>query len=454
MKTKRKFSLNPATQIVLGFLVIILVGTLLLCLPFSSKDGQWFSFIDSFFTSTSAVCVTGLIVVDTAVHFSLFGQIIILLLIQIGGLGFITLTSLIFLLIGKKIGYEQRIAMQESLSQENNQGIVKFVRNIIIVVFSIEFVGFLCLAPSMISNFGWGDGIFKAIFLSISAFCNAGFDVLGTYGTEFQNLGVFAENALILIPIMFLIVVGGIGFVVLFDVGNKFKKKKKISMHSKIVLITTLVLVFGGAILFAIFEWNNPNTIGNMSVWDKIVNSFFQSITPRTAGFATFDQSKLTSASVVVTDILMFIGGSPASTAGGIKTITFVILMLFIFKNQNSKGDIVFCKRKISNKTIQKALKIFCIVLSCVLISTMVICIDEGAKVSIGEVLYEVISAVSTVGLTMGITPMLGVFSKIMLILLMFVGRVGTLTLFVALGSRPASISEDIEYPDSKIIVG
>ena len=449
----KKKKLKPASQIAFGFLLVIIVGTFLLCLPCSSKNGQWFSFVDSLLTSTSAVCVTGLIVVDTAVHFSLFGQIVILLLIQIGGLGFITLTSLIFLLIGKKIGYEQRVAMQESLSQENNQGIVKFVRNIIIVVFSIEFIGFLCLAPSMISNFGWGDGIFKALFLSISAFCNAGFDVLGTYGTEFQNLGVFAENSLVLLPIMFLIVVGGIGFVVLFDVGKRVgRQKKKMSLHSKIVLITTLVLVFGGAIIFAILEWNNPNTIGNMSVWDKIVNSFFQSITPRTAGFTTFDQSKLTQASVVVTDILMFIGGSPASTAGGIKTITFVILLLFVFKTQNSKGDIIVCKKKISQKTVQKALKIFCIAVVLILVSTMAICIFEGPNVTLGAVLYEVISAISTVGLTMGITPTLGGLSKLVLILLMFVGRVGALTFTVALGNK--SVSQDIEYPDSKIIVG
>lgn len=306
----------------------------------------------------------------------------------------------------------------------------------------------------MIKVFGIGNGIFNSLFLSISAFCNAGFDNIGTQSTQFQNLSVFAQNSLILLPIMFLIVIGGIGFIVLFDVGTRFSKdKKRISTHSKLVLIVTLFLIFGGAFIFAILEWNNPLTIGNMNVWDKIVNSFFQSITPRTAGFTTFDQSKLTEASKILTDVLMFIGGSPASTAGGIKTTTFFILILAIFKNTNSKGDLIFRKKRISSKVIQKSLRVFCMAIFLIITSTFLISIFES-NIDKSAIIYEVISAISTVGLTQGITPFLTSASKIILIFLMFVGRVGAITLTVAFGSKISNINDDIEYPDSKIIVG
>lgn len=449
----RKKKINPAGQIVLGFLGIILIGTFLLCLPISSNNGQWFSFIDGLLTSTSAVCVTGLIVVDTAVHFSLFGQIVLLVLIQIGGLGFITLTSLVFLMLGKKITYEKRVTIQESLNQENIQGVVKLVKNIIILVFVIEFIGFLCLAPSLVSIYGWGDGLFKALFLSISAFCNAGFDILGTTSTQFASLSIFAQKAFILLPIMFLIVVGGLGYVVLFEIGKKFKKHK-LSFHSKLVLISTFVLVFGGAVLFAVLEWNNPNTIGNMGFWDKVLNSFFQSITPRTAGFTTFDNNNLTQASIVLTNILMFIGGSPASTAGGIKTATLVVLMIAVFKQTNQNGDISFCKRSISSKSIKKALRVVILAVSFVLISTFLICVFEGNSLTIDEAMFECISALSTVGISLGITPTLSVVSKLIVIILMFVGRVGAVTLTLAFASKTSDISQNIEYPDSKIMIG
>ncbi len=449
----KKKKLNPAAQIVFGFLGIILIGTLLLCLPISSNNGQWFSFVDGMLTSTSSVCVTGLIVVDTAVHFSLFGQIVILFLIQIGGLGFITLTSLVFLLMGKKITYEKRVTMQESFNQDKVQGIVKLVKHVIILVFTVELIGFVCLAPSLINIYGWGDGIFKALFLSISSFCNAGFDILGTTSTQFAGLSIFAQNTLIILPIMFLIVIGGLGYVVLFDIGKKFKHEK-LSLHSKAVLIITSILVFGGAFLFAILEWNNPNTIGNMSFGQKIVNSFFCSITPRTAGFSTIDYTQLTPATMVLTEILMFIGGSPASTAGGIKTTTLLILLIAIFKSENINGNIPFCKKKVSTKMVKKSLRVIVLALLLVVTSTFLICAFEGGVVSAQEAIFESISAISTVGLTMGITPTLCVGSKIILMFLMFVGRVGAITLTLALANRKKSISYDIEYPDSKIMVG
>lgn len=358
---KRK-KLNSATKIILGFLVIILVGTLLLSLPISSNSGEWFPFIDSLLTATSAVCVTGLSVVDIAVHFSLFGQIILLLLIQIGGLGFITLTSLVFLLIRKRITYEERVTIQESLNQDNVQGIVRLVKNIIILVFVTELIGVVALAPSMIINYGWGEGIFKSFFMSISAFCNAGFDILGSETNSYVSLSIFAQNVFVILPIMFLIIIGGIGYVVLFDFGNVFKKKK-LSLHTKVTLVSVFVLIFGGALLFAILEWNNPATIGQMSVGGKILNSFFASVTPRTAGFYTIDYSKMSQGGIVLTCILMFIGGGSASTAGGIKITTFLVLLLAVFRRTNNNGDVVFCKRKVTNKIVQKSIRVVCIAL-------------------------------------------------------------------------------------------
>lgn len=451
----KRIKFNPASKIALGFLCIILIGTFLLCLPISSNQGTWTPFIDALFTSTSAVCVTGLIVVDTAVYFSLFGQIVILLLIQIGGIGFITLTSLMFLIIGKKISYKSRVAIQESLNQESNQGVVKLVKNIIIMVLIVEVCGFVCLAPTMIVNLGWAKGLFSALFLSISAFCNAGFDILGTESTMFQSLAPFAQNALVLIPIMLLIVIGGIGYLVIFDIGNKFKKdRKKLSFHTKVVLIVTSILIFGGAILFAIFEWNNPNTIGGMNFFDKVVNSFFQSITPRTAGFSTFDQASLTPQSRITTNLLMFIGGSPASTAGGIKTTTFVVLVLCIFKNTNSKGDLVCYHKQISHNIIQKCFKIFAIAILLICCSVFLCCIIEPSNISTSAIIFEVISAISTVGISLGITPLLSPLSKLLLILLMYIGRLGVFALTVAFNNKNKQTNDEIEYPDSKIMVG
>lgn len=449
---KRK-KINPAAQIAIGFFSIIFIGAFLLCLPISSNSGEWFPFIDGLLTSTSAVCVTGLTVVDVAVHFSLFGQIVLLFLIQIGGLGFITLTALVFLLMGKRITYERRITMQESFNQENVQGIVKLVKNIIILVFVTEIIGFVLLAPSLISIYGWGDGLFKALFLSISAFCNAGFDNFGSANCQMQNMIPFAENSLVLIPVMLLIVIGGIGYIVVFDIGKKLKGEK-LSLHSKVVLVATTVLIFGGALLFGLLEWNNPDTIGNMSVWDKIVNCFFQSITPRTAGFSTFNQANLTSASLVLTDSLMFIGGSPASAAGGIKTTTLVILLVAIFKRENVNGNIEFYKRRITSKMVKKSLRVVVLALVFIVMATFGMCVLEGGNITPGDAFFETISAMSTTGLSLGITPTLCTMSKLFLIILMYIGRVGAVTLTLAFANRKASIHHDIEYPDSKIMIG
>lgn len=449
------FKPSPSKTIILVFMGIILIGTLLLCLPISHINGEWYSFVDSLFTSTSAVCVTGLTVVDIAKEFTLFGQIVVLLLIQLGGLGFITLTCMIFLLLGKKINYSTRMSIQESLKTETTQGLVKMVRKIIFVIFGVEFVGFLILCPSLIEFTGnFWSGCFKALFLSISAFCNTGFDPLGFKTPEFSNIAHFATAPFVLIPIMLLIVLGGIGFVVLFDIFNFKRETKKLQFHTKIVLIVTAILIFGGALLFAIFEWNNPLTIGNMNVFDKILNCFFQSITPRTAGFATIDQAGLTSTSVFITNFLMIVGGSPMGIAGGIKTTTLFVLVVILLKQPMNDGSYNFRKTNIKSKIITKSIRLLLTVFSLILIGTISISLFEiGNSVDVNQIVFECISAISTVGLTLGITPTLTIGSKLILTLLMFIGRVGMLTIPLAFSSSN-HIENEIEFADSKIIVG
>lgn len=455
----KKARLNAPLKVIISFVVVTLIGSFLLSLPISSNDGNWFPYINALFTSTSSVCVTGLVVVDTAVHFSLFGQIVILLLIQVGGIGFISLSALFLLAAGKRLGYKNRVMLQESLNQDSTQGIVLLIKNIAKIVFIIEGVGFVCLLPSMIVHYGFFDGLFKALFLSVSAFCNAGFDILGTTGTEFASLSPFATKAYVLLPIMFLIVLGGVGYATIVEIANKCKKEtsKKLTFQAKIIIKLTIFLILVGALLFAIFEWNNPNTIGNMSTFDKIMNCLFQSITPRTAGFSTFDQAGLTPSGRVVTDILMFIGGSPGSIAGGIKTTTIFVLFAAAFRSTGEKGDVIILRKKIKNQTIIKALRIVGLAAILTILATITICVIEKnnpVAASSGAVIFEVISAISTVGITLGLTPTLSIASKIILIMLMFIGRVGTMTIAFAIHKKSPDAYGEIEYGDSKIIVG
>lgn len=452
-RLKSFFKMTPTKYILISFAAIILVGAFLLCLPISNTDGKWIPFVDSLFTSTSAVCVTGLAVFDVAAEFTLFGQIIVLLLIQVGGLGFVTLTTFLFVLVGKKINYSTRMALQESLNHESNQGVLKIMLKVLIITFSCEFIGFLMLAPSMIQFSGnFWSGIFKALFLSISAFCNAGVDSLGTSTPNFSNLMAVADKELILIPLMLLIVMGGIGFVVILDVFRKDKKQKKMMLHTRVVLWVTGILILVGAGMFMILEWNNPNTLGGFSTGDKIVNAFFQSITTRTAGFATIDQAALNPVSQVLSGFLMFVGGSPASIAGGIKTTTLFILLLMLFRNTDKNGNIIYKNKKIKNSLLSKAVRITLIAVVLVTISSMAIFVIEGGSYSFGTIVFETLSAICTVGLSFGITPLLSVYSKLILSLLMYTGRIGMLT--IPLAFKTKEYSAEIEYVEAKITVG
>lgn len=453
LKIKRIFKMTPAKYVLLGFAGLILLGTFLLALPISNADGKWLPFIDAFFTSTASICVTGLQVVDIASKLTLFGEIVVLLLIQIGGLGFVTSAALIYMLIGKKISYQTRISLQESLDTEDNAGVVKMVRRIMLITAICEIVGFLALAPSLIkfeSDF-W-SGCYKALFLSISAFCHAGIDPLGKATADYSGLAVFAENSFVLIPIMVLVVIGSIGFVVIVELFSSSKKNKKLSLHSRVVLIMTAVLIVFGAVAFMIAEWNNEKTIGSMSVFNKINNCFFQSINTRSAGFSTINQADMSQISIMLSSIFMFIGGSPMSVSGGIKTTTFFVILLLLFRNQDQNGNIIYRGKKIVNKVLSKAVRITFLAIAFLILGVGLVYIFEGGALAIDSVVYEVLAAICTAGLSFGITPVLSVMSKLTLVALMYVGRVGMLTIPLAFKSKETNSS--IEYVNAKIMVG
>ena len=450
-KTKFKLRLSPSLQILLGFICVILVGAFLLTLPISNKNGEWLGFVDALFTSTTSVCVTGLVVVDIGFTFTLFGQFVILFLIQIGGLGIVAITSLIFLLLRKKINLSNRMALKESLNKESIQGVVKFIKKVVLITLIIEAVGALCLLYSTITYTGsFWKGLFSAIFMSVSAFCNACLDIFGSETSQFMSLSPFASDVIMQLSVMMLIVFGGMGFVVLIDGFKNFRNNQ----HAKVVVIMTLILIFGGAILFMVAEWNNPLTIGNMSTFDKIMNSFFQSVTTRTGGATTINQGGLTTGGAILTMFLMFIGGSPTSTAGGVKTTTLFILLLLLFKSPNENGNLVFRNRRISANIILKAVKLILYYLIVLIFSVIMIFIIEGKEFSFLEVLFECVSALSTVGLSMGITPYLTWGSKLIVTLTMFIGRIGMTTIVLALSTKVNNINNQVEYTNTDIIIG
>lgn len=456
LEEKKRFKiLTPVRVIAIGFALIIFIGAFLLCLPVSHHDMKWFPFIDGLFTATSAVCVTGLTVVDTAVHFSLFGQIVILLLIQIGGLGVMTAATLLFLMMRKKITLKNRLMLQEALSQDRLQGIVKSIKMVLIFTFTIELIGALVLMCAFIPELG-GRGVWVSIFLSVSAFCNAGFDILGSAGNEFVSLTAYAQNALVCLPIMALIVTGGIGFLVLIDIGDNItRKKKKLSSHSKMVLVITAFLILFGWAAFMATEWNG--VLKDMTVGGKILVSLFQSITPRTAGFASVSQAALTPVSYMLTIILMFIGASPSSTGGGVKTTTIAVLLLTGIRTLQAERDVNIGKSKINPNLIKRAITIIMLAIMIIMLNTVLILVFEGnahnANATVESILFEVTSAFATVGLSTGITPHLSVGSKVLLCLTMFIGRVGTLTIGFSI-ARKKSINDKIEYTDAKILIG
>ena len=438
---------TPVGILFLGFLALILVGSGLLVLPFASKSGESIKYIDALFVSTSATCVTGLTPFNTFQTFTLFGQIIILLLIQIGGLGFMTLISILLLWIKKELGVYSKTILVQSAGSFSFGSVKHLLRKIVIYTAIFEFVGWITLSLLMLPDFG-GEAFYYGLFTAISAFCNAGFDLFS------DSLVTYSSNAGIMITIMILINVGGLGFIVLSDLFDCKFRFSKLQVHSKIVLIGDLILILVPSLLFFLFEFvdvGQNGTYMDLSIGEKILNSLFLSITPRTAGFYTLDYSKLTAASKELTSILMFIGGNSGSTAGGLKVTTIVVVIIAVISTARRNEDTIIFKRKISNKVIQQSNALFFAYLLLLLISITAISTAE-AGITTEESVFECISALSTVGLSLGVTSSLSIFSKIVLIVLMYLGRVGAFGLFYLIFRK--SNKHLIAYPEGRILVG
>lgn len=448
LKNKLKIKqLNPAQILVLGFAFIILVGAILLSTPFVTQTGETTGFLKALFTSTSAVCVTGLVVVDTGTHWNMGGQIIILILIQIGGLGIMTMATSVALIIGRKISLKSRLIMQEALNQFTIQGVVRLTKYIIITTFIIEGVGAFFLAMNFIPEYGTKQGIFLGVFHSVSAFCNAGFDIIGGG----RSLTPYTENLSINFIVMSLIILGGLGFTVIIDL-IKSRSYKKLSLHSKIVVMMTIILILLGFVLFFVLEFNNPNTMKDLSFKGKLAASLFQSVTTRTAGFNTLPLDQMYDSSKLLTVILMFIGGSPGSTAGGMKTTTIALVILLIVSVVRNRDDVEFSKRRISMDNVNRALTVVGVGVSLGFFIVFLLTITEKG-VSFITLLFEAISALGTVGLSLGYTSSLSTLGQLIIIFTMFAGRVGALTIVFALADQQ-KVKALIRYPESKVSVG
>lgn len=439
---------SPSRVIASGFLGVILVGAILLTLPISSRAGVTTHFVDALLTATSATCVTGLIVKETHDYWSLFGQITIITLIQIGGLGFMTMASLVALISGKRFSLQSRILIQESFGENYLSGVVRLLRHVVIITFTIEAIGALALSTVYIPEHGWLKGIYFSVFQSISAFCNAGFDLNGGGRSAMD----YVSNPTMNITIMLLIIFGGIGFTVILDMLRVKAKIRRLTLHSKMVLMVTGILILSGALLILLMEYTNPTTIGELPLWNKIMASFFHSISPRTAGLNTLAMDQLRMPTVFLIIILMFIGGSPSSTAGGIKTTTFGLMFLSIVNVVKGKNNTVIFNRKISKELTEKATAIVTIYLVFLILATMTLSITDGDK-SFINLMFEVASALGTVGHTINVTSNLSIAGKLMITFCMFIGRIGPLTLFLALTKANKSKSK-IEYPEGRIMVG
>lgn len=437
--------LSPARKLTLGFLLVIILGTVLLKLPFSLKKGQEITFLESLFTIVSAVCVTGLSVVDVSQTFSAIGAGIILLFIQLGGLGVMTFSTMIFIILGSKMSYGTRELLKEERNSASTGGIIKFIRILLFTVFFIELVGAIILFFEFKKFMPIKNAVYYGIFHSISAFCNAGFSLFS------NNLEDFKSNMVINLTISYLIIFGGMGFAVISSFIYVIRKgKNRFNLTAKISLTMGIALTFIGMILFLLFEFNNMETIGEMTFFEKLIASFFQSVTLRTAGFNTVSLSEIRPATIFISYILMFIGASPGSTGGGIKTTTFAILIFYVIGILRKKEYIEMFNRRIDWEIMNKALAIIMISLAYISFVTVTILALENFPLE--KVLYEVISAFATVGLSMNLTTQLGTISKILIIFTMFVGRLGPLTIALAFTEQRKKSS--LKFPKEDILVG
>ncbi|MBR5474580.1 MAG: potassium transporter KtrB [Lachnospiraceae bacterium] len=444
---------NPSTTQIItgGFALAILVGTLLLMLPFASADGNATGFLDALFTATTSICVTGLTTVTTAVHWSLFGKVIILLLIQLGGLGVITVVMLAFLALGKRMSMKDRMLIQDTYNMSGLSGTGSVIVRVAMGTFLMEGIGAFCYALVFVPEFGLAEGLWQSVFLAVSAFCNAGIDILGE-----ASLSPYVGHLWINVVTMVLITMGGLGFLVWWDVWDSRKTMHqtwfhRLRLHTKVVLTTTAFLILVGTVLIFIFEHSNPATLGNMSLGEKWLAALFQSVTFRTAGFFTVPQGELAGGTLVMSFVWMLIGGSPAGTAGGIKTTTAAMVLFCVIAVIKGREDSQAFERKIPQENIRSALTVLILGIMAALVGSLILCATE--PFALEDILFETVSAIGTVGLTRGITSALSQMGKCVIIALMFMGRIGPITLVMALASRNKG-NKKIQFPEERILIG
>ena len=453
-----KATFNTNLIILNGFLVALLVGTILLMLPVSSASGNGTDFITALFTATTSLCVTGLVVVPTYAYWSIFGKVIILILIQLGGLGIISFTIGFLIIIGKKISLKERKMIQESYNLDSAQGVLKILRKIFGITVKIEGIGAILYSIQFIPEYGIVKGICYSVFHSVSAFCNAGIDIIGN-----DSLVKYHGNVLVNFTTVMLIICGGIGFIVWLDIGgiiseirnkklspNKFIERMK--LHTKLVLITTAILVGGGFLFILLFEYNNPDTLGNMTFGNKCLAALFEAVTLRTAGFITVPQAGFRDGTFMIMCGLMIVGGSPFGTAGGIKTTTLALIFLLTWSTIKGKEDIEVCRRRINKQNVRSAVAIGTIVLSILAVAIMALGFTEDAPLKV--ITFEDVSALGTVGLSMDFTASLTAIGKLIIIVLMFFGRVGPITIAMAMAGRARKDRKITNYPEKRVMIG
>lgn len=453
---KKRIKLSTTQIIAIGFLAAILIGAFLLSLPIASADGTSTKFVDALFTSATSVCVTGLVVVDTYSHWSMFGQFIIMLLIQCGGMGIVTFTTAVMVVIGKKVTLKDRLLLQDAFNLNTLAGLVKFLKRILKGTFIVEGIGALGYMLKFIPEFGL-RGIWISVFSSVSAFCNAGIDIIGS-----TSFACYATDVWINIVTMVLIILGGIGFIVWWDVLGVFSKIrhgeeenknffKKLSIHSRIVIVTTLILISAGAVIVLLMEYNNPETIGGMNFGQKVLASLFQSVTTRTAGLLTISQKGMHDTTAFICMVLMFIGGSPVGTAGGIKTSTIALLVIAAGSVVKGENEVTAYRKRIPAKTIKKALAVVMISIMVLFLMICLLSVVNGGEFM--DAAFEATSALSTTGLSRDYSATLNLYGKLIITLCMYLGRVGPISMVIAFNFKNTK-KNMVVYPEEDITVG
>lgn len=442
--------IRPERVLALGFLVLILLGTLLLAMPSVTRNGRSIGLFNSLFTATSAVCVTGLVAVDTGTTFAPLGQAILLMLIQVGGLGFMVFATLGMVALGRRLSLRSRVLMRESMNTATLSGLARLTLIYGAMAIGIELFGALLLSFRFVPLYGWGKGVWFSIFHAISAFCNAGFDLFG----GFSSLTGFHNDPLVLGAVSLMIILGGLGFSVMFEIIRNREGFRGLSLHTKLVLPMTGVLLALGTLFYAAVEWNNPATLGGETVPVKLLGAFFQSVTMRTAGFNSVDLGAMTGASKLFSGILMFIGASPASTGGGVKTTTIAVVLVTVWSVIRGDEDVVVMKKRLPSDLLRRALALVVISLTVLLVTTVIVATAERDRYPFIDLLIEMASAVATVGVSSVGTPKLSIVSRTVIIPVMFFGRVGPLTLAMALAARSGKGGRGIKYPEEKLMIG